>query len=233
MAQTDQGNLLRYRRIQLNPAWRDRKTFAAEHHLTYRVINDLENANRSNFEPATIAGAEVAYRLAPGSLRRTLAGGPLEPAPTPAPRRERPGPGRFEVVQGGGGQFRAQGTSIRAARDLSAATADAAAELAATIGAVEANDPGATGPDIFDDATLAGIWDLRRMQPAVPADADGRVCDPPAQRCRRHVLRRLTSPNLRRVTIASRIVTSDAGCFLVVTGAADGREVVRRTERAA
>ena len=161
---TDQGKrfggLLRYRRTQLNPAWRRRTTFAEANNLSVRVVSDLENTSRANFEPATIASAEVAYRLAAGSLSRTLAGGPLEPAPAPADRRERPGPGRFEVVQGGGGQFRAQGTSIRAARDLSAATADAAAELAATIGAVEANDPAATGTDIFDDRVLAGIWDL-------------------------------------------------------------------------
>lgn len=155
MAQTDQGNLLRYRRIQLNPAWRDRKVFATEHHLTYRVVNDLENGNRANFEPATIAGAEVAYRLAPGSLRRTLAGAPLEPAADPRPDR-----GRFRLIPGDSGQFRARGTSVRAARDLSAATADAAAELAAIIGAAEARNPGAAGADIFADPTLAGIWDL-------------------------------------------------------------------------
>ena len=75
------------------------------------------------------------------------------------PQRERPG--RFQVLSGGqdGGQFRAQGISVRA-RDLAAATSEAAAEMAAITGAAEAENPHATGADIFADRTLAGIWDL-------------------------------------------------------------------------
>ena len=91
--------------------------------------------------------------------QRILSGAEPLPAPAPEPRREHPG--RFQVISGGqdGGQFRAQGISVRA-RDLAAATGEAAAEMAAITGAAEAENPHATGADIFADRTLAGIWDL-------------------------------------------------------------------------
>ena len=150
------GSLLRYRRTQLDPAWRDRETFATRHNLSVRVINDLENGNRANFSSATIAAAEVAYRLVPGSLRRTLTGGDLQPATIPAPRREQPG--RFQAIPGGGGQFRTHGANTRAMELVTGVLGPDAAELRA---AIDVAGPGATGADIFADQTLAQIWDLR------------------------------------------------------------------------
>ena len=157
MTKTDQGKrlggLLRYRRMELDPAWRDRETFATQHHLSVRVVNDLENANRRNFTPATVAGFEVAYQLTPGSLRRTLAGGDLEPAGIPEPRRERQG---FQVIQGGAGQFQHNRDL-----DLDPRVLDVMRELNAAIQAKRETNPDAAGTDIFgDDPVLGRIWDL-------------------------------------------------------------------------
>ena len=157
MTKTDQGKrlggLLRYRRMELDPAWRDRETFAAQHHLSVRVVNDLENGNRGNFTAGTVAGFEVAYKLTPGSLRRTLAGGDLEPAPEP--RQERPG--RFRLIPGDDGQMQVKGVNVRALQLVAGVLGPDTTELR---NAIEAAGPGATGDDIFDDATLAGIWNL-------------------------------------------------------------------------
>jgi len=74
------GELLVQRRIELDPRYRNRRIFADERGLNWRLLHDLERAKRTNFEPETMAAVEVAYGLAPGSIGRTLSGGELEPA---------------------------------------------------------------------------------------------------------------------------------------------------------
>ena len=149
------GDLLRYRRIELNPAWRDRKVFAAEHNLTYRIVNDVENGRRANFEPGTVAGIEVAYKLAPGSLRRTEAGGMLEPASEP--RR----PGQFQVISDPDGGLAAQrrGAADKWAQML---TTPVGPELEEIKAAIDAAWPGATGQEVFPNLpALSEIWDMQ------------------------------------------------------------------------
>ena len=81
------GDLLLRRRIELDPAYANRRIFSEATGVNARTIADIEKGRRDNYEPATIASVEVAYRLAGGSVARTLAGGDLEPLPVmePAP----------------------------------------------------------------------------------------------------------------------------------------------------
>jgi len=77
------GDLLIRRRIEIDPRYRVRRTFADERGMDYRVVFDLEKHRRTNFEPTTLAAAEQAYRLTPGSIGQALAGGELTPAESP------------------------------------------------------------------------------------------------------------------------------------------------------
>ncbi len=74
------GELLTQRRAQLDPRYARRTTFAAECGLNYRIAYEVETHRRHNFGDGTLAVIESAYELVPGSLKRTLEGGPLEPA---------------------------------------------------------------------------------------------------------------------------------------------------------
>jgi len=148
------GDLLRYRRIELDPAWRNREAFAAEHNLVVRVISDLENGKRAKFARATFAAAEVAYKLAPGSLRRSLGSGVLEPASEP--RR----PGQFQVIRDPDGSLAAE---RREAADKWAQmlTTPVGPELEEIKAAIDAAWPGATGAEIFPNVpVLSEIWDM-------------------------------------------------------------------------
>jgi len=148
------GDLLRRRRIELSPARRTRKAFADEHNLLYRIVTDLENGNRFNFERDTITAAEVAYRLAPGSLRRSLESGVLEPA------AESRRPGQFQVIRDPEGGLAAQ---RREAADKWAAmlTTPVGPELEEVKAAIDAAWPGATGAEVFPNVpVLAEIWDM-------------------------------------------------------------------------
>lgn len=77
------GEQLVRRRIELDPRYSNRKTFAAERGVGYRIVTDIEHGRRGNYEPATLAAVEVAYGITPGSTGRALAGGELEPLPAP------------------------------------------------------------------------------------------------------------------------------------------------------
>jgi hypothetical protein len=76
------GIKLKQRRALLDPRWRNRRAFAEENHLDYRLIYDIEEARRPNFGVTTLTAIEVAYRLGPGSIAAFRKGG--EFAPTPA-----------------------------------------------------------------------------------------------------------------------------------------------------
>ena len=78
------GELLTQRRTQLDPRYARRTTFAKERGLNYRVAYEVETNRRHNFGDGTLAVIESAYELVPGSLKRTLNDGPLEPAGRPA-----------------------------------------------------------------------------------------------------------------------------------------------------
>ena len=148
------GDLLRRRRIELSPARRTRKAFADEHNLLYRIVTDLENGNRFNFERDTITAAEVAYRLAPGSLRRSLESGVLEPA------AESRRPGQFQVIRDPEGGIAAQ---RREAADKWAKmrTTPVGPEIEEIKDAIDAAWPGAAGADIFPShPEVAEIWDM-------------------------------------------------------------------------
>lgn len=77
------ANLLVSRRIELG--YRQRKEFAKAHGLRYdRLLFDLENAKRTNYESGTIAHFEQLYKWAPGSIQTVLEGG--EPVPSDRPQ---------------------------------------------------------------------------------------------------------------------------------------------------
>jgi hypothetical protein len=80
------GELLVRRRIELDPAYRNRQTFVTARGLNYRTVSDIESGRRDNYGPQTIVALEVAYAVTPGAVRAALAGGDLEPLPGPAPR---------------------------------------------------------------------------------------------------------------------------------------------------
>lgn len=74
------GELLVRRRIELDPRYRNRRTFTDERAPgLYRIINDIELGRRDNYEPGTVAALEAAYDIAPGAISRALEGGELEP----------------------------------------------------------------------------------------------------------------------------------------------------------
>lgn len=68
------GRLLVARRVGLG--FTRRAAFARHHGLSHtRTVDDIENARRTNYEPATIAQVEQLYRWTPGSIQSVLAGG--------------------------------------------------------------------------------------------------------------------------------------------------------------
>lgn len=74
------GRLLQSRRVQIDPAYANRLTFCSATGLNYKLVQEVERAKRRTFTDVTFALFEAAYRLTSGSIRRTLAGGDLEPA---------------------------------------------------------------------------------------------------------------------------------------------------------
>ena len=78
------GRLLAARRVELDPRYRNRRTFAADTGMGWRTLYDIEMARRDNFTSGTLRAFESAYRLVPGSLDRF--DGELEPLPAGAPR---------------------------------------------------------------------------------------------------------------------------------------------------
>jgi hypothetical protein len=84
------GALLIDRRIEISPRYANRRAFAEETGLNWRTLHDAEYGKRATFKPETVRAFEAAYRLVPGSLARTLAGGGLEPLAAPAPPRPVP-----------------------------------------------------------------------------------------------------------------------------------------------
>jgi transcriptional regulator with XRE-family HTH domain len=55
--------------------WRSRAAFARASGVSERVIDDIENGNRSNYLDATLAAIEAALGWAPGSCLRIVQGG--------------------------------------------------------------------------------------------------------------------------------------------------------------
>ena len=74
------GALLRDRRIELDPRYRNRRTFVRETGLSYSVTSNIETGVRDDYGADTIRAVERAYRWQPGSIRTVLDGG----EPTPA-----------------------------------------------------------------------------------------------------------------------------------------------------
>lgn len=74
------GKSLLARRVELDLRYRNRRAFAADVGLDYRVLYDIESGRRSNYADATLHAIERAYQLQAGSIRSALAGGALEPA---------------------------------------------------------------------------------------------------------------------------------------------------------
>lgn len=77
------GEMLVRRRIELDPRYANRQTFAKQTGVNYRTISDVERGRRDNYEDATLTALEVAYAVKPGSIGRALADGELEPLPGP------------------------------------------------------------------------------------------------------------------------------------------------------
>lgn len=61
------------RRVDLG--YRRRTDFAAARDLSVRILSDIENGRRANFDQATIAGLERALNWETGSAARVLEGG--------------------------------------------------------------------------------------------------------------------------------------------------------------
>jgi hypothetical protein len=80
------GRLLTRRRKELG--YRTRPAFIQAKHLPHgRIVSDLENGVRSNYDPSTLIEYELAYEWAEGSIAAVLAGGepsPLGTAPGPS-----------------------------------------------------------------------------------------------------------------------------------------------------
>jgi hypothetical protein len=68
------GGLLQQRRVELDRRYRNRKVFAEERKINYRLVQDMETGARKNYELSTLTDADIAYGWAPGSIRAILAG---------------------------------------------------------------------------------------------------------------------------------------------------------------
>lgn len=82
------GTALIQRRTELNQRFRNRRVFAEETGLDYRLIYDLEESRRQNFGTATLTSLELGYQLPVGAIRRFLdEGAELPPLTASAPQR--------------------------------------------------------------------------------------------------------------------------------------------------
>jgi hypothetical protein len=81
------GRLLMERRARLDPSYAVRKTFVEAVGLNAGLIRDIETRQRDTFTPSSLAAVEQAYRWAPGSVQRVLAGG--DPVELRAPETSR------------------------------------------------------------------------------------------------------------------------------------------------
>jgi hypothetical protein len=144
------GEMLRRRRIEMNTGYRNRQKFCRERGADYRIVSAIENAERGNFEPDTIAGAEVWYDLAPGAIGRALAGDELEPAQERAATvAETPPQPSVPVPEAGPDEIGADERQVWA-------------EVADALGR---HGPDVTGAQVFPaSATEAGIWDTRKLR---------------------------------------------------------------------
>lgn len=68
------GELLQEQRVRLDRRYRNRTLFSAERQINYRLAQDLETGARHDYKLATLADAEMAYGLKPGSVAAVLAG---------------------------------------------------------------------------------------------------------------------------------------------------------------
>src|SRR6202041_1099797 len=70
------GEMLVRRRLELDPRYRNRRTFARERDpRLYRLFSDIELGRRPSYKPASLAAIERAYELGPGAGGRFLSGG--------------------------------------------------------------------------------------------------------------------------------------------------------------
>jgi hypothetical protein len=147
------GELLTQRRAQLNPRYGKRTTFAAERGLNYRVAYEVEQARRHNFGDGTLAVIESAYELVPGSLKRTLNDGPLEPASRalvpPAPPAGEP----------------SHTVSPTTATAIGVLVAPVISDVTAEVNRARMWRPDATGEQIFPDRLEARAWNLTTAWP--------------------------------------------------------------------
>ncbi|SDI40312.1 hypothetical protein SAMN05421505_1492 [Sinosporangium album] len=72
------GGLLVARRVDLRSAWSNRRQFADDTMLDYRVVYDIEKHRRQNFSPATCRRLEKAYGLRHGAIKAVLDGAVLD-----------------------------------------------------------------------------------------------------------------------------------------------------------
>lgn len=78
------GKLLVQARFEMNPDWRNRRLFAEEQGINYRLVQDIETDARQNFDETTKMFIETKYGWALGSIDRVLAGGdPVKAAQVP------------------------------------------------------------------------------------------------------------------------------------------------------
>jgi hypothetical protein len=166
------GELLLQRRAQLDPRYGRRTRFADERHLDYRIAYEVEKARRHNFGDGTLAAIEAAYELAPGSIMRTVAGGPLEPRPG-AGHEGATGHDRLRAVAGPEPPIEPAPASVPVSFDMVTqlvrpALITSATAIRAHAEAVLARNPAARGADIFPgEPDLASQWDLT---PALPVE---------------------------------------------------------------
>ena len=89
------AGLLIHRRVQLDPRYRNRRTFCDEKQIEYRVVSDIEGARRSNFSAPMLTALEVAYDIPDGGIKQALTDPTLKELPRrntspTSPRRASP-----------------------------------------------------------------------------------------------------------------------------------------------
>jgi hypothetical protein len=83
------GRLLGHRRTEIAARYKNKNLFARERELNRRMLWSIETGARGTYAPDTLRDIERAYVLVPGSIKRTLDGGDLEPLRTGLPPQPR------------------------------------------------------------------------------------------------------------------------------------------------
>lgn len=162
------GAALVERRIQIDPRYKNRRLFAREVGLNWRLLFDVEAHKRTNFEAETLMAIARAYRVTYPSLLDTLHGGSLQPSRGDEGAQE---PETAPEPAGTGAVMNASVAAIDILLRPTLKEVQAEVDIAKRRAAMRGPEAYPAGREIFSDPIEAEAWDFSRN----PDDEDARV----------------------------------------------------------